>query len=200
MKSVPGPDRRRTSFAVTIVVAAALTLAACGGASAGQTRDVPEFQSAILDDGEITPSEYDYAVAATMVCTEQAGARVVRKDREDGRLGFEYGGTATEPEMQPLIEAYNDCYEKYLIEVDRRWAEQYRLTAGEIYDQHVRFVQCAEALGLVEAAEITPARVSQVLQQIPSLPHPEAGRCAHEAYEDEPYPGMELILPPASEE
>jgi len=75
---------------------------------------VSEFEAAILEDGVVDYDEYERAVLAWRDCAVEGGVSVQGLEYSETAGQFEY--THTEP-----IEVADDCYAKYLDDVEIEW-------------------------------------------------------------------------------
>lgn len=124
-------DMRRRGWAWSAIVLAALA----SGCAAPFTPplDVAEiaaeaspYQQDVLEDGRVTPEEYELAVVAFRDCVEAAGAEPgAIVDIGDGEQGFDYEITAASDAEARRIERRADaCLLDYYSDIGRVWVSQ----------------------------------------------------------------------------
>ncbi len=134
----------------------ALTVAACtsqAGARGLATPDLSEFQRQILADGEVTFAEMERAALAYAECMREAGLQVDTTYRED-ISAYQYTFTAPSPEgFDDLVESADArCRPRYLIEVERAWADQ----AGPTREEETQFYEAIRQC-LVDRGHAVPS-------------------------------------------
>lgn len=164
---------------VFAVVAIAMLVAACSGGSAVDLKDLPdgvspavlidisEFQQQLLSDGEVTFSEYEEAVFATMRCLTRAGIWVSDPmlDAAGSSYRFDFGGAYTEAEGEEMENTYEKCYREFQDAVDEVWAIQNGPSEEEITVFYERVLECVRAKGfdiVIDAQQPNLERVNQL--------------------------------------
>lgn len=133
------------------LVSAALVFAACGNsepppssAPAGGA-GVNAYQQEILAGG-VTAAEVERAVLDSVACIRDRGVDAKADfDSQRGNLTFAISYAAG-ADQQTADGAYSDCYDAYLVHVDRAWADA---TFDEDLDARfeIRLLDCLERAG-----------------------------------------------------
>lgn len=125
---------RRLPLDVSAALVAIALLAACasqGGGSVFSPEEIaaaPAFQRAILEDDEVTWSEYESAVIAERDCLQASGYSPGPLEREGSQLGFvtevDYTDVA-DPEAadREFMQTADACREEYTSLVGIAWGE-----------------------------------------------------------------------------
>ncbi len=132
--------------------------------------DLPEYQSGILADGEVTFAEYEQAVLATVECLRDRGVEVVGPYRESdaGRYGGSlfvigprdlsrfYLWDLRSPTLEGIEEAEaanEECRREYFDWVEIVYADSNEPTQAEWADWYRRLQTCLEANGVEVPAD-----------------------------------------------
>lgn len=127
-----------------------------------QLADADPLVRELLEDGVVTPDEYERAVYAVVTCMEEAGF-VVAEIEVDSRPGHEYrrvGYAGVEPgRVEELERTEIDCVLRYLDLVESIANQQNGLTEEEHEDLYRRIAVCMRELGVELAADTREAVV-----------------------------------------
>lgn len=111
--------------------------------------DTSEFQAALIEDGEVTPAEYEQALLAWQACVAEAGAtpgEIYAIGNEELTFDFEITA-ANENAMQDIQDAADLCLPEYFTEVSTVWAFQQLLTPAERSRMEPDVVECLQDAG-----------------------------------------------------
>ncbi len=169
--------RQSAHLSLLLLVMLSLGFSACGAESVSRElpvrselvtellEDVPTFQRVILEDGEVTPAEYEKAVLATMACVADAGYDVVppRLDEQTGALYFFYESVVDDDGIDLADQEYEGCYDEYQERVDTL----YFFNAARVVDQRdislEDIAQCLRAAGIEDVPDVPSAEyISEV--------------------------------------
>jgi hypothetical protein len=150
--------RLHPSLALTILTVTILGAVSCAPSVSPVTdersdRTGPsDFQAEILEDGFVSPSEYERAVLATVECLRDAGVAVAGPAwTVDGRF-FLYTFTAEEGDHRALV-ANDRCFDEYLSDVQEVHAKQTEPTEEELREAAADYARCLRSEGIAEADE-----------------------------------------------
>jgi hypothetical protein len=102
----------------------------------GALPDASEFQAEIVADGEVTFTEYERSVLATLACARDRGLETFGPDLEPDGLTYGYGYRGVDSEGNILPDAvvlgrFDICYAEYGELVDSVWAAQNAESFGD---------------------------------------------------------------------
>jgi predicted dehydrogenase len=143
------PTRGVVAQTIVAALTAGSFLLACTG-SQGATTDAPgsqtDFQEAALADGVVTFAEYERAMLATIECLRDGGVEVTDATPVPGdRLTFEfYSG---DDDREAVRAAYQDCYERFAVAIDRAWATANAPTEEELQEARQALAECLRDAG-----------------------------------------------------
>lgn len=149
-----------------------------------------DFQADLLEDGEVTASEYEKALLAQRACVEEAGATPGELyDTGNQERTFDYEVTAAdEARLAVVQEAAELCLGEYFVDVGRVWAHQQLLTASERQELQPKVVQCLTNAGVRVPSDADLDKIAVILRSDDS--NAELARpCIDE------YPGFFFIAP-----
>lgn len=157
--------KRGWSARIAAFLIAATALAGCGaGDEEEPSLDIQaivdsttEFQKAILDDGEVSPSEYEEALLAYRTCVEDSGARpseiYVTGNHEKT---FDYEVVASDDqELEEINSLAEACLPEYFADVGRVWAYQQLLSPDELDGLRSAVAECLRSVGLDVDDDVT---------------------------------------------
>ncbi len=121
--------------------------------------DISSFQQDLLEDGDLTFSEYERAVFATVDCLVSEGFDVsgVRLSPFDGDT-YEFSYSVPGKSLPDAARVAADrCFLEYLDTVDLVWAGVNRSTESELAEQDLRLRQCLSDLSGIAAESLRDA-------------------------------------------
>lgn len=149
---------RRMPRSVATIVAAILTVSACGGQSPSVDSPadaVPEglsdYQSAILADGVVDYAEYERSNLALVECLNSAGFDTIGplESPQEGFLIVNIVPSEVTPDALDQADvAYRACDQQYSESVFRIYQQQHVPTGSEIVEQARELTDCLVNAGL----------------------------------------------------
>ncbi|MFF2276805.1 hypothetical protein [Agromyces sp. NPDC058126] len=186
--------------ALSLAAATIALLSACSSQSEpaalnleGLLDQTSEFQREIIEDGEVSSTEYERAVMAQRDCVIAAGAKPSEvRTVGNNELTFDYDVTAaTEDDVEQINAKAEACLPEFLSEVGQLWAYQELLSPEEREDQRGDVIDCLTTAGVELPEDATSTEIFDTLSQLEDLE--EAMVCVDE------YPGF-FSVPATSED
>jgi hypothetical protein len=146
----------RILVALTLAIATLLAVA-CGGQK--QDRPLPEglgdalkatsaFQRNLLQDGELTYSEYESSVLATVQCLKDRGVTISVEPRLVPGKRLEFAYETSEANDASASSAYDDCYREYENLVDIVWYRQNAPSQQQLDAARAALADCLRKAGV----------------------------------------------------
>ncbi|WP_149085540.1 MULTISPECIES: hypothetical protein [Microbacterium] len=141
----------------SVVLLGALALAGCAAEAPVTELDVSEiaadttpFQAKILEDGMVSPAEYERALLSQRDCVVSAGGDAGEiVDIGNGEKGFEYSVTAsTEQERLKLEAATEACARDYIEDIGLVWGFQNLPSQEDLDDMRPQVAACLRGVGI----------------------------------------------------
>ncbi len=159
--SSTGPDTG--SFPSTTLPAAVLPPPADGKTGEG-SRELSDYQAAVLADGEVTFEEYEASVLATIACLQDAGIRTTGpKPAHAGRM---LSWTLSPPEGmadEEFFAAESACLTEYLSVVETAWLEAARPDEQTMVEYAAKLTECLNDAGAELEAGLTEIEILKVV-------------------------------------
>ncbi|MGN8027796.1 hypothetical protein [Microbacterium sp. 22242] len=140
------------------VLAVVVGIAGCASDEAQQktlniasiAKNTTAFQAEILQDGKVTPAEYESAVLAYRTCVQDAGAEPGEiSEFGNNELGFTYTITAAGETQRKAIEAETEqCLKDNLEDIGKVWSYQNLLSPKELDRQRPEVAACLRSVGI----------------------------------------------------
>ncbi len=111
--------------------------------------DISSFQQGLLEDGDLTTSEYEWAVSNTVECLRAGGIKVNGPAWTKDMRHYLYT-MESERDPRPLE---NECMREFLDQVVEVWDRQVAPSAEERKRAEADFARCLRNAG-IEAAEM----------------------------------------------
>lgn len=139
------------------LAAGLMLLAACGAGSVGGTEPTPPgevsaFQARIVQDGVISPDEYEGAIDGMIACLRQAGIAAIGPFP-----GFQDGfWVYNVPTGSHSLSAYRQCEDRYVSIVEAQYFRQSIPTGDALEEGIASLAGCLSSAGLPDLTPDSP--------------------------------------------
>ncbi|RZI95947.1 MAG: hypothetical protein EOO67_01500 [Microbacterium sp.] len=128
------------------------------------------FQAAILEDGVVTPGEYESAVLAERACVIAAGGSAGEiTETGNNELGFTYTVEAETEQARAAAEIETEaCLDEHMSEVGTVWAYQQLLSPEQLDEMRPRVAACLRGVGIGVSDAFTQGQLRKLLAADPA--------------------------------